>query len=98
MEEPRHIFTKEPSGPENGETADHFRPEVTVIGFPLSLAGHREGLAWESATDEVNGLDEFPVNGSDVMVTWHGWPVLFEDLPAVLINFDLPRDFKTGPL
>jgi hypothetical protein len=45
MEESRHIFTKEPSGPENGETADHFRPEIAVVVLALSFAGHREGLA-----------------------------------------------------
>lgn len=97
MEEPRHIFTKEPSGPENGETADHFRPEVTLVVCASSLPGTTDWLAREASAHEVNGLDPFPIDSSDVVVTGHGGPVLFEDLSTVLIDFNLPRDFKTNP-
>jgi hypothetical protein len=96
MEEAIHIFTKEPSGPENGETADHFRPEIAVIVLSLSLPSHAEGLARKSSADEIDGLDELPVDGSDVVVTRDFRPVLLEDSSTVLINFDLPRDFKTS--
>jgi len=98
IEEARHIFAKEPSGSENGKTADHFRPEVTVICRASSLPGTTEGLAREASAHEVNGLDPLPVDASYVVVTGHGWPMLFEDLSTVLVNFDLPGNLKTGSL
>ena len=97
MEESRHIFTKKPSGPENGETADHFRPEITVIRLASSLPGNTEGLAREAAADEIDFLDELPVNASDVGVTGHRWPMFAEDSSAILIYFHLPRDCEPSP-
>jgi hypothetical protein len=97
VDEPRHILTKEPIGPENGETADHFRPEIAVIILALSLPGTTEWLARKSSANKVNGLDELPIDAPDVVVTGDVRPVFFEDLPAILVNFDLPGDFIACP-
>lgn len=92
MEEAIHIFTKEPSGPENGETADHFRPEIAVVVGSLSLPGTREWLTGESSTDEIDRADVIPGNRTDVIVAGDVRPVLSEDVSAVLVVFDLPFD------
>jgi hypothetical protein len=95
MDEPRHILTKEPSGPECVEAADHFRPEVTLIIRASSLPGLTERLTGKSAAHKVNCWDVSPVNPADVGVTRNRRPVFCEDFSAVAIDFDLPCDFES---
>lgn len=96
MEEAVHIFTNEPSGPENVKAAHNFRPEVTVICRASSLPGETEWLTGEPSTHKVNWLDESPIDGADVVVTGDRRPVLLEDLPAVLVIFHLPFNGESG--
>ena len=54
IDDSRHIFTNDPSGPEFSYDAEHFRPEVTVIVLASALPGKGKGLAGESAGNNVN--------------------------------------------
>lgn len=96
MEEPIHIFTKEPSGPDHGETADHFRPEIPVVVGASSLPGSTEGLTGESAADKIDSWDPVPVNGGNVVVARDCRPMFLEDFPAIVIVFNLPFDGESG--
>jgi hypothetical protein len=58
------------------------------------LPGHGDGLTGEPAANEVDALDPFKIEGADVSMSSHIWPVLGEDSSAKLIDFDLP---STGP-
>jgi hypothetical protein len=49
IDDSRHIFTNNPSGPEFPYNSKHFRPEVTVILLASSLPGNTKWLARESA-------------------------------------------------
>jgi len=55
----RHIFTKEPSGPECFENAENFRPEVAVIFFASALPWDAEGL-----TRPASGNNVWPIRFS----------------------------------
>lgn len=96
MEEPIHIFTNEPSGPENGEAPHHFRPEIAVIVGSSSLPGSAKRLTGEPPTDEIDSWDPSPVNGGDVGVARDVRPMLSEDSSAIVIAFDLPFDSHSG--
>lgn len=96
MEEPIHIFTKEPSGPDHGEAADHLRPEIAVVVGPSTLPGNAEGLTGKSAADKIDARDPVPVNGGDIGVTGDVGPMLPEDGSAVVVDFDLPFDLHPG--
>jgi hypothetical protein len=54
IDDPRHILTNDPSGPEFVYDAAHFRPEVTVIFLASALPGEGKRLARESAGNNVN--------------------------------------------
>ena len=49
IDDTRHIFTKDPRGPEIRDNSKHFRPEVTVVFLASLLPGLTEGLAGESS-------------------------------------------------
>jgi hypothetical protein len=65
------------------------------LGKPLSCNTDR--LARKSSADKINGLDEFPIDAPDVVVTGDVRPVFFEDLPAILVNFDLRYTSESCP-
>lgn len=88
----RHILTNEPSGPECFETSNNFWPEIAVILIASTLPGTTERLAGEPAADHIDSGDPAPVDRGDVVVARDFRPVLTEDLPAVVIVLDLPRD------
>jgi hypothetical protein len=47
----RHIFTEHPAGPEVRNSAEHFRPEVTVICRASLLPGETERLTGKAACE-----------------------------------------------
>jgi hypothetical protein len=54
IDDSRHIFTNDPSGPEFVYNSEKFWPEVTVILLASLLPGNRERLAGESSGNNVN--------------------------------------------
>jgi hypothetical protein len=54
IDDSRHIFSNNPSGPEFPDNSKHFRPEVTVIFLASSLPGKTEWLTGESSRNNVN--------------------------------------------
>ena len=54
IDDPRHIFTKHPSGPEFRYDSKHFRPEVTVIVLASVLPGDGKRLTRKSSGNNVN--------------------------------------------
>jgi hypothetical protein len=54
IDDSRHIFSNNPSGPEFPDNSKHFRPEVTVIFLASSLPSKTEWLTGESSRNNVN--------------------------------------------
>jgi hypothetical protein len=54
IDDPRHIFAKDPSGLELFNNSEHFRPEVTVVFLASALPGDGKGLAGESSGNNRN--------------------------------------------
>jgi hypothetical protein len=97
VDKPRHIFAKEPSGPESVKASDHFRPEIAVICRASSLPGLREGLAGEAPTDEIRRRrEEIPVDGSDVVIAGDAGKSLSENGSTKPVVLTLPGDAETG--
>jgi len=74
-----------------------FKPEAAA--FPCEscpFPGEANILTGKSAAQEINGLDGCPVNGSDVSVARDIGPVFGEHSSTVGVDFNLPRDVKTG--
>jgi hypothetical protein len=53
-DEPRHILSHDPTGPDFFNNAAHLRPEPTVIADASSLPGDGEGLAGEAAGEDID--------------------------------------------
>lgn len=84
VDEAKHVLTNDPAGPQLGNNAAHFRPEVTVILCASLLPGGGKGLAGEAARDQVNGADvEFKEGGAgegaNVVIDRSVRPVFVED-------------------
>ena len=54
IDDARHVLTKDPTGPDFVNNAEHFRPEVTVIVLASALPGKAERLTGESSGNNVN--------------------------------------------
>lgn len=78
---PSNIFTEHHAGSCVRNNSAHDRPEVTVILFASSEAGHTERLARVSAGNKVDCSIVFRVESFHVVVDWHSWEVLGEDSP-----------------
>ena len=50
----RYVLTDNPTRRKFSDNAEHLRPEVTVVPFSFLLSSHGEGLAGESAGNNVN--------------------------------------------
>jgi hypothetical protein len=57
VDETSNVFSKNPSGLCFDNNSEHFLPEPTVILLASLLPGSTEGLAGESACDEVNSSE-----------------------------------------
>jgi len=53
-DDPRNVFTNDPSWLNLPYDSKHLRPEVAVISRASSQPGLAERLAWESAANNVN--------------------------------------------
>jgi hypothetical protein len=73
------IFANDPPTLYSFNNSQHFRPEIAVIVCASPLPGNGEGLARETAADEVNSSISICVDGSNVVVDRCVGPVLSQD-------------------
>ena len=97
IDDPRHIFTKEPSGPDSAKAAHNFRPEVTVICRASSLPSTTERLTGEPSAHKVNCWNIAPVDGCNIGMARDFWPMPGEDFSTIIVDFNLPRDVIACP-
>lgn len=87
----RNILSKHPSGPEFSDDSEILRPEVALVVFALSFSGEAMGLAGESSANKVNWLEVVSSDISDISISGHGWPMLFQYPIAVGVILNLPQ-------
>lgn len=97
-DESRSIFSKHPSGPDVRNDVAHSRPEPSGVASSPPPAGETDGLARESATDEIDGSKVPWINRGDVIVKPRIGPMLAQDATAKGIRFALPSNRHPGPL
>ena len=86
IDEASNIFPKHPTGPQLGNNAAHFRPQVAFIrkASPLSCGG--EGLAGKAAGEDGNGFKScffkkrLLCKSRDIPESRHIRPVLFQNV------------------
>ena len=85
IDEASNIFPKHPTGPQLGNNAAHFRPQVAFIRKAPSLPCGGEGLAGKSAGEDGNGFKScffkkrLLRKSSDIPEFRHLRPVLFQN-------------------
>ncbi len=91
------IFDKDVARLERVDRFGVLEPEAaTFAAKSRAFSGEADVLAWESAAQEINWFNGLPIDGSDISVSLNCRPVLGEHSLAVGLNFNLPRDIKTG--
>ena len=101
IDEASNIFPKHPTGPQFGNNAAHFRPQVAFIrkAPPLSCGG--EGLARESAGEDSDGFKtcflkkRLLCECGDVSEFRHIRPMLLQDGIGIARPLALTDRFKT---
>ena len=100
IDEASNIFPKHPTGPQLGNNAAHFRPQVAFIrkAPPLSCGG--EGLARETAGEDGDGFKSCFLKKrllrecGDVPELRHIRPVLFQNGIGIVRPLTLTDRFK----
>lgn len=95
-----NVFAHDPTRLDSVNDSKHFRPEVSRIVFSLSFTGLGEGLAGESAGNNVNCAGEWGgVECADVVMAMRDvWEVFAEDALTPRVYFDLEYVFPACPL
>jgi hypothetical protein len=76
VDDASNVFSKHPTGLCFDNNSKHFLPEVTVILLASLLPGSTEGLARESACEEVNPSEGGCVKVTDVPKEGYTWELL----------------------
>ena len=104
IDEASNIFPKHPTGPQFGNNAAHFRPQVAFIRKAPPLSGGGEGLARKSAGEDGDGFKSCFLKKrllrecGDVPEFRHIRPVLFQDGVGVVRPLALADRFKARRL
>ena len=104
IDEASNIFPKHPTGPQFGNNAAHFRPQVAFIRKAPPFSGGGEGLARESAGEDGDDFKSCFLKKrlfrecGDVSEFRHLRPVLFQDGIGIVRPFALTDRFKTRRL
>jgi hypothetical protein len=99
VDEPRHVFTNNPSGPDDFDNLEHCRPEVAVIVLASSLPSVGKGLAGKSSGEDGD-LSSKPGktgSGSDVAKVGDSGPALLEHPAGVGLDFTEGEGAEAGP-
>ena len=91
------VFNEDVARLEDFDRFGILEPESAAFaGEPGAFSGKADVLAGESSTQEIDGFDGSPINCANISVSLDVRPMLGEDSLTVGVDFDLPRDFKTG--
>ena len=91
------IFDEDVSRLERVDRFGVLKPESAAFSAKSgAFPGEADVLAGEAAAQEINRFNGLPINGSDVSVSLHCRPVFGEHSLTVGVDFNLPRDIKTG--
>jgi len=85
------ILHEDVTGSYRANASGKFGPEPSVVGRPQSSSSEGDGLAGEAPADEIDGLDLFPSDFTDVAISLHPRPVLLQHGGAERIVLNLPR-------
>ena len=102
IDEASNIFPKHPMGPQFGNNAAHFRPQVALIRKSFSLPGGRERLARESSGEDRNGFkpglfkERLLCECGDVSKFGNIRPMLFQHSIRILRPFTLADGLETS--
>jgi len=97
-EETNNVLTTDPSGPSIANDAEHFRPEMTVIGGASLLSHVAERLAREATGYEGNASVSCSIDIAYIPQSWHIRPVLRQNTTAERIDLHLRDGTESGPL
>jgi hypothetical protein len=102
-DEPRHVLSNNPTGPELAHDSKHLRPEPAVIARASLEPGTGEGLAREPAREERGLADPGSTegiggDGADIAPPRHLGPVPFENREREVGVLDLPDGAETRRL
>jgi hypothetical protein len=77
-----------------------FNPETRARAFldAGALAGDADVLARKAATDEINGFEKPPPNGSDIVESLNARPTRSQNPSRIFVPFHLPKGFHPGAL
>ena len=104
IDEASNIFPKHPTGPQLGNNAAHFRPQVAFIRKALSLPCGGEGLAGKSAGYNGNGFKScffkkrLLCKSRDIPESRHIRPVLFQNGIGIVCPLALTDGAETRRL
>ena len=104
IDEASNIFPKHPTGPQFGNNATHFRPQVAFIRKAFSSSGGGEGLARESAGEDGDGFKSCFLKKrllrecGDVPELRHIRPMLLQDGIGIVRPLALTDCFKARRL
>ena len=104
IEETSNIFPKHVMGPQFGNNAAHFRPQVAFIRKALSPSGCGKGLAGKAPGDNGNGFksssfkERLLRKRSNVPEPGHIRPPGFQNRIGEVCPFALADGFKPGGL
>ena len=104
IDEASNIFPKHPTGPQFGNNAAHFRPQVAFIRKAPPFSGGGEGLAWKAAGENRDGFKSCFLKKrllrecGDVPELRHVRPVPLQDGIGVVRPFTLADGLEPGRL
>lgn len=104
IDEASNIFPKHPTGPQLGNNAAHFRPQVAFIRKALSLPCGGEGLAGKAAGEDGDGFKScffkkrLLCESSDIPEPGNIRPSCGEDGVREIRPLTLADGFKPGSL
>ena len=102
MDEASNILPKHPMGPQFGNNAAHFRPQVALIRKAFSLPGSRERLAGESTGKDGDGFkpglfkERLLCECGDISEFGNIRPMLLQHRVRVIRPFTLADGLETG--
>jgi hypothetical protein len=100
-DETSNVFTNDPSRSRECNNAAHLRPEVAVVFLRSLLSGDAEGLAGESAADEIDSskpIQSVCVNAVNVVEAGDTWPMFSKHGSAVFVTFAECNGSHSGSL
>lgn len=91
------VLHEDEAGSKMANGSDVFRPQAGSCAVnPCTFSGKTEVLTGEAPAQKIDSRNGSPIDGADVSISLHSWPMPGEDTLTVGINLDLPRDTESG--